>query len=262
VGSLADLSPAARLIVESRSISRSFRLRPLLRLLAELQRWALFNERRKTVLGHWQATGCGSLFWGPLAIWYCYDLGRWQYIAAAIAVSLAVMLAAKARRKILERLDVPSEVYRIARPLLKRLRQDIDPAAKLRFRLRLAAGPAPAKKENRKGYRTVKISVTEACLMRIRIPLVDGSIAALLVRSRLRHLAGWKQKSPNEIKRKQRWKRVSKVSVKFRPAAARADKTTSSRYQFRSDTGPPADAPPASAALNMLFALAAKSRPR
>ena len=258
---LADLSPAARQIVESRSIARSFRLRPLLKLLGELQRWAAFNEHRVEVMDRWRATGCSSLFWGPLVVWYFYGTGQWRY-GLVLAAATALMMFAKYRMTAYRRYDVPNEVFQPGRPMLKRLRQDIDPAAKLWLNLRLANAPAIPKKTSRKGFRSAKISVTDTCVLRIRIPFSDGSIARLRIRGRLRCLEGWKQSHARKMKKKRRWKRVCKVSIKFKPARASTYQSTSSRYQYRSDSGPPPDAPPASAALEMLIRLAAKSRPR
>lgn len=259
---LSDLTPAARQLVESRSIARSVRLRPLLKLLAELQRWSVFNERRKDVMGRWQATGCSSLFWGPLAVWYFYDAQFWLYTAAVVAAAVALVTFAKKRWTAYQRFDVPNEVFHTVRPLLKKLRQDIDPASKLRFNVKLASAPAVAKKVSRKGFRSAKLSQVESCLLRIRIPLIDGAVAVLRIRSRLRCLEGWKQNNPGKMKKKRRWKRLCKVSVKFKTRRTGSFQSTNQRFQYRSDNNPPAGVPSASAVLEMLIRLAAKCRPR
>jgi hypothetical protein len=257
---LADLSPEARAALAAKALHGAWHPRHLRRLLAEFDRLDQVAEtgkkRAKWVLG----TGCflmaASVF---MAVIIGIKLQSIPLVLACLIVPVVITLIGAKMSNSAAAIDVPNELRCTLRPLLKRLRQDIDPERKVRVRLSFA-GLDTKKASSEREYKArtrgiVKESAFPEDLGYIRIPLRGGGAATIHLANTYLQLARSFQTSRGKSKTKFKWKKVTTVTARLGP-----DARLRRRFKHKQYNDPPGECVSPGNVLGMLVELAVRDK--
>jgi hypothetical protein len=257
---LADLSPEARAALEAKALHGAWHPRQLRRLLAEFDQLDQVAEkgkkRAKWVLG----TGCflmaASVF---MAVIIGIKLQSIPLVLACLIVPVIITLIGAKMSNRAAAIDVPNELRSTLRPLLKRLRQDIDPERKIRVRLSFA-GIDTRKAASEREYPartrgTVKESTYHEDLGLIRIPLAGGGAASIRIANTYLQLARSYRTSRGKSKSKFKWKKITTVTARLGPAAR-----LRRRFKFKQYNDPPGECVSPGHVLGLLVELAVRGK--
>ncbi|MBI2689084.1 MAG: hypothetical protein HYX27_22500 [Acidobacteria bacterium] len=220
----ADLSPDARQAIETRKITGAWNARALVKLLGELERWDLTIEKRKSKAnGIW----IGSIVATVLGFFLMFFVGAVTDSLWMAPIPFVVPLASifYFRRKLneLTKADIPNELRLAIRPMLKQLSQDFHPDQKVRVDLNLTMLDEKQRKFSKNlppgKNRSLKLSVFEAAVCDMRMPLADGSTAVLRVDNEYHKLERSYKTPRGKYKSKTKWKKATTATAILIPAA-------------------------------------------
>ncbi|MDX2154114.1 MAG: hypothetical protein SFV54_25465 [Bryobacteraceae bacterium] len=281
-----EFSPEAQAAIQARSISGSFELRKLQKLLGELSHFDEVNQRaadraKKRMIaviviafaGLFIAVAAAAIFEEPVA-----------FLLPAAAVPVAIYFGRIWSRH--KKSDLIDDFRLCLRPGLKDLAADLDPETKIRVRLDLA-GPVDRKKAGQRDLppgRYMKLTETtfQDPWCEVRLPLVDGNTAVLEFDTTWKKLERKYRggRRNNKIKYKTKWRKECRAAATLVPAsvstawnqsALRLDANnerarlvekegaTAARLErfwvFKGASDPPTAAPPSREVVGMLLRL-------
>lgn len=286
-----EFSPEAQAAIQAQSISGSFELRKLQKLMAEL---SSFDERNEAAMKKAKTTaiigavGAFLTLFASFALMATLDTG-WGFVLPVVGVAVAIVFAVKHSR--LSKADLINDFRLCLRPGLRDIAHDLDPEKKIRVRMDLA-GPVARKKvselqlppgRNRKLTETVY----QDPWCEVRLPLLDGNTALLEFEVKWRKRVRDYKTSRGKYKSKTKWRKECKAAATLIPASvvnwneatlrARVDPAserarlvekegvTGARIErywtYKGLSDPPKDAPPAREVVGMLLRLYAALRP-
>jgi hypothetical protein len=282
---LEGFSPEAQAAIQSQSITGSWELRKLQKLMGELSHFDEVNEAAIAKAKKWMIVGIVAAFLGIFAggmIMAFTDTG-WGFLVTPAAAIMAVISGLKWSR--LKKADLINDFRLCLRPGLRDIANDLDPDKKIRVRMDLA-GPAERKKTSQQQlppgrYRKLKETVYQDPWCEMKLPLLDGSTAVVEFEVCWRKLEREYRTSRGKIKSKTKWRKectaaatlipasparwdMPALNARVDPAAEKAklvekDGVWSARMErywtFKGLSDPPTDAPPAREVVGMLLRL-------
>lgn len=257
---LADLSPEARAALEAKALNGAWHPRRLRRLLAEFDRLDQVAETGKKRSRFLLSTGCFLMaFSVVLSVIIAIKMQSIPLVLACLIVPIVITAIGVKMSNSAAAIDVPNELRATLRPLLKRLRQDIDPDRKVRVRLNLAGfddrKPASQREYPARTRGTVKESTYHEDLGLIRIPLAGGGTASIHIANTYLQLARSYRNSRGKLKSKFKWKKITTVTARLGPAAR-----LRRRFKFKQYNDPPGDCASPGGVVQMLVALAVRDK--
>lgn len=282
-----DLSPAARLAVEKKSIEGGWDGRGLGRLLAELERWDDMAEARKSRAEKVFWTGAIGTGVGLFALAIASAVFETGMPLVILVVPIAAAVMGWKMKKAARAVDLPNEIRITVRPLIRQLRQDFHPDQKIKVSMNLAGIDEKVFKSERNlspgPNNTIKQWTYEEPLCTIRLPLTDGSLVTLRMDNQYVKVQRTYRTSRGKSKSKTKWKKLSTVTAILLPQAPlswepariekfidRANETVSfvekdgvmaarldRYYKFKAANSAPEDAAPAADVMKMLVRLSA-----
>mgnify|MGYP003350753105 CR=1 FL=1 len=180
------LSPAAKQAVETKRLEGAWSGRGLLKLMAEVEYWDLkVEERRKSAEKWWIISIIAAVIGFILMIVVTASTGLFPVGLVLFAVPFVSIFVFKRKLNAMQAADLPDELRKSLRPVLKQLGQDLHPEEKIKGTINLA-GIDPKRCKLKKSLapgknRSLDLSVYEEELCDLRLPLADGSMAGLHV---------------------------------------------------------------------------------
>jgi hypothetical protein len=217
-----SLSPAAKAAVETKVLQGAWSGRGLLKLMAELEKWDLTVEERRSKTDKWWVLSIVVAFIGFILMFVITMLtGLFLVGLAVFVVPFVTVFVLRKKLKALQAADLPDELRKSIRPVLKQLGQDLHPEEKIKGRINLAGIDEKRFKLQKDlppgKYRSLKLSVFEVDLCDLRMPLADGSTAVLRMDNTIHKLERCFKTSRGKIKWKTKWKKVSTATAMLIP---------------------------------------------
>ena len=218
---LKDLTPAAKAAVDTKTITGGWELRPLVKLLAELERWDNMAEGRKSRAKRIFIASLIGSFVGFIVMIIVSSEAGFLYGLPCFLVPLAMVFLGVRMKKAARAVDLPNELRISVRPVLKQLSQDLHPEEKIRVTMNLAG--IDEKNGGRKTdlppgrNRSLTQSAFDEDLCSIRLPLADGTQALLRMENAYYKLERKYTSSRGKYKSKTKWKKLTSVTAMLIP---------------------------------------------
>jgi hypothetical protein len=284
-GRFKGFSPEAQAAIQTRTISGSWELRKLQKLMTELSHFDEVNDaaikKAKKRMIVCIVAAVISFF---VAFFVMGFTESWWSFLLPLAVTCAAVFFGRTHSR-LKKADLINDFRLCLQPGLRDVAQDLDPGKKIRVRMDLA-GPVERKqksKQNLPAGRFLKQTETifDDPWCEVRLPLVDGSTALLEFAVEWTKLERQRRNSRGKVKSKTKWRKKCAASATLLPpgpatwneAALRAhldprkeraqllekDGLTGARLErqwvFKGADDPPQDAPPAREVVGLLLRL-------
>jgi hypothetical protein len=217
-----SLSPEAKRAVDTKLLEGAWSGRALLKLMAELENWDMTVEARKSKIDKaFYGSIIGTFAGFILMIFIISGTGIVPLGVAVFVVPFVLIFVFKKKLNALRAADLPDELRKSLRPVLKQLGQDLHPEEKIKGKINLAGiddKRCKLKKDLPPGRnRSLKLSVYEEELCDLRLPLADGSTAVLRLDNSIRKLERSYKTTRGKIKSKTKWKKASTVTAMLVP---------------------------------------------
>lgn len=211
------LSPAASEAVAAKVLTGAWSGRGLLKLLGELERWDIVVEAKKSRM---KKFWIGSLICAFLSFFVMIFL--FPYGIAAFLIPFVLVFVFKKKLNGLQAADMPDELRKTLRPVLKQLGQDLHPEEKIKGTIQLAGmdeSKCKLKKDLPPGRnRSLKLSVFELDICDLRLPLADGSTAVLRLSNTFSKVERSYKTPRGKYKSKTKWKKAATATAMLIPA--------------------------------------------
>jgi hypothetical protein len=211
------LSPAATQAVAAKVLTGAWSGRGLLKLLGELERWDVVIEAKKARMKKlWIGSMIGT-FVGFVLMVFLFPYGIPLFL-----IPFVLIFVFKKKLNGFQAADIPDELRKSLRPVLKQLGQDLHPEEKIRGTIQLAGideSRCKLKKDLPPGRnRSLKLSVFEEDLCDLRLPLADGSTAVLRLSNTFHKVERSYTSTRGKYKSKTKWKKLSTATAMLIPA--------------------------------------------
>ncbi|QOY87685.1 hypothetical protein [Paludibaculum fermentans] len=284
-GRFKGFSPEALAAIQTRSITGSWELRKLLKVMTELSHFDEVNDaaikkaKTRMMVCIFAAVFCFVIAFFLMA----FTESLWSFLLPLAVGGAAAFFGINYSR--LKKADLINDFRLCLQPGLRDVAQDLDPEKKIRVRMDLA-GPVQSKQKSKQNLppgRFVKVTETifEDPWCEVRLPLVDGSTALLEFDVEWTKIERERRNGRGKIKSKTKWRKKCAASATLLPpapaswneAALRArldprkekaqllekDGVTGARLQrhwvFKGADDPPPEAPPAREVVGLLLRL-------
>ncbi|MGC4053757.1 MAG: hypothetical protein QM757_31605 [Paludibaculum sp.] len=284
-GRFKGFSPEAQSAIQTRSISGSWELRKLQKLMTELAHFDEVNDaaikKAKTRMIVFIVAAVISFF---VAFFIMGVTESWLSFLLPVAATGVAIIFARVHSR-LKKADLINDFRLCLQPGLRDVAQDLDPSKKIRVRMDLA-GPIESKQKSRQDlpagrYMKQTETIFQDPWCEVRLPLVDGSTALLEFEVEWTRLERKRRNSRGKVKSKTKWRKKCAASATLMPpgpaqwneAVLRArldphkekaqlfekDGVTGARLQrywvFKGADDPPQEAPPAREVVGLLLRL-------
>ena len=211
------MSPTAEAAIAAKVLTGAWSGRGLVKLLGELEKWDEVVEAKKAKM---------KVFWiasiAATILGFALMLVFFPYGIAAFVIPFVLIFVLKKQLNKLQAGDIPDELRKTLRPVLKQLGQDLHPEEKIKGTIQLAGmdeARCTLKKDLPPGRnRSLKLSVYEADVCDLRLPLADGSTAVLRLSNSYSKLDRSYRSSRGKYKSKTKWKKASTATAMLIPA--------------------------------------------
>ena len=212
------LSPAATQAVAAKVLTGAWSGKALLKLLGELEKWDVVIEAKKARMKRLWISSMIGTFVGFVLMIFLFPYGIPLFL-----IPFVLIFVFKKKLNGFQAADVPDELRKSLRPVLKQLGQDLHPEEKIRGTIQLAGideSRCKLKKDLPPGRnRSLKLSVFEEDLCDLRLPLADGSTAVLRLSNTFHKLERSYTSTRGKYKSKTKWKKLSTATAMLVPAA-------------------------------------------
>lgn len=218
-----SLSPAAKLAVDTKVLDGAWSGRGLVKLLAELEGWDLSVETRKAAANKkW----IGAIIGTVVGFFLMFVVGAVtdQFLIAlpVFLVPLVLIFVFKKKLNALQAADLPNELRKCVRPVLKQLGQDLHPEEKIKGTFQLAGidEGKPKFKKSLPVYgnvRSLTLQVYEEEVCDLRMPLADGFTAVLRLENTFHKVDKSYRSSRGKYKSKSKWKKMATATAMLVP---------------------------------------------
>ena len=210
------LSPAATQAMEAKVLTGAWSGRALVKLLGEFERWDVVIEAKKATMNKlWIGSMIGTFVGFIVTVFFL------PYAFPLFVIPFVLIFVFKKKLNKLEAADIPDELRKSVRPVLKQLEQDLHPEEKIKGTIQLA-GIDPSrcklKKDLPPGHnRSLTLSVYESEVCDLRLPLTDGSTAVLRLNNTFHKLERSYRTSRGKYKSKTKWKKAVTATAMLIP---------------------------------------------
>lgn len=210
------LSPAATQAVAAKVLTGAWSGRALVKLLGELEKWDVVIEAKKAKVNKlWIGSMIGA-FVGFILMFVLFPYG-----IALFLIPFVLIFIFKKQLNGLEAADIPDELRKSVRPVLKQLGQDLHPEEKIKGTIQLTGideSRCKLKKDLPPGHnRSLKLSVYETEVCDLRLPLADGSTAVLRLNNTFHKLERSYRTTRGKYKSKTKWKKAVTATAMLIP---------------------------------------------
>lgn len=222
-----QLTAIAAEAARSRSLNGAWKVRALLKVCSELASLDQKVERRKTNARRVLTGGIAGIVVSVILLFVvCFGMESfdlvWLPILLAV-ISVALVLWGQRLRNAAAAVDLANELGLFIVPMLQRLVADLDPDRKVRVNLNLRAMD-PENPDQRLpsagtsgGRGTTTVSLFSEPLGSLQLPLVNGNTLVLRLRNQFRHSVRNYRSASGKSKRKEKWKKCSRVTAVLIP---------------------------------------------
>jgi hypothetical protein len=210
------LSPAAEAAVAAKVLTGAWSGRGLVKLLGELEKLDVVIEAKKARMKKlWIGSMIGA-FVGFILMFVLFPYGIPLFL-----IPFVLIFVFKKKLNGFEAADIPDELRKVLRPVLKQLGQDLHPEEKIKGTIQLAGideSRCKLKKDLPPGHnRSLKLSVYEAEVCDLRLPLADGSTAVLRLNNTFHKLERSYRTTRGKYKSKTKWKKAVTATAMLIP---------------------------------------------
>ncbi len=222
----SKLNEIVRDAVRSRRLHGAFHARALLKIFAQLEGWDRAVEKRKVRTRKILIAGFIALFVSLFGLMILAGAaGIHELIVPLVCLfvlSAAAIFGSWRMRKQALAADLADELRTTILPVLLHLLNDLDPKVKIRVNLDLCTlneekmdESSQASSGGRRG--TTTVNQFSEPLGSLRLPLANGNTMILQLRNHYKQAVRSYRSSSGKSKRKEKWKKTSKVTGIFIP---------------------------------------------
>lgn len=217
---MKNMRAEAERAAAEKNLQGEWKPRELLGLLEELNQLDVTAEarmKRATNVAMVGGVGAFLMVFVAIAVALFWETG-WAF--AAIPVFLAVLGWGIWRHKKAKRLDIPNELRKVVRPVVRRLAEDLAAGEKITVEADLS-GMVEGKKGKGLYRRKVQggnMAAYEDRLLRMEMALVDGATAVLELSNSYFLEERQKSTASGKTKWKRKWRKMAKATATLLPA--------------------------------------------
>jgi hypothetical protein len=203
-----------------KKLEGAWEARHLVKLLDEFEAADLMTEKKMAGGKKLAIAGGIGAFASLFISIFLVALETTEYGFYLIPVFLVLLAVGLVRYFQAKKHDLPDELRKVVRPLVRQLGQDFAPGEKLRLRVDLA-GLTDGKKHQGEFRQKIFGDSTTAygdALLELEMPLADGTTAVLEVENSYLQSVRSRRNSRGKTKTKTKWKKLSAVTATMIPA--------------------------------------------